>query len=96
MTAGSKYFPFKRHTRGLGLFGLDFLLARYRAQKEYRTRRWSRADDERVRANLDAWLDEHAPLRGGDRCGWPTPEPLTAGACVDPVERSGLGEPPRP
>ena len=51
-TGGSKFFPFRRHTRGLGLFGLDFLLARYRVQKEYRTHNWTRADDQRVRANL--------------------------------------------
>lgn len=82
VTGGSKFFPFRRHTRGLGLFGLDFLLARYRVQKEYRTHNWTRADDQHVRANLATWLDEHAPQPAGDRCGWPTRERLTAGACV--------------
>lgn len=81
VTAGSQYFPFQRHTRGLGLFGLDFLVDWALVKKEYRTRRWTRADDQHVRHNIRTWLDQHAP-HTGDRCGWPTRERLTAGACI--------------
>ena len=82
VTAGSQYFPFQRHTRGLGLFGLDFIVDWAFAKKEYRTRRWTRADDQHVRDNIRTWLDEHAPEADRDRCGWPSPERLTAGACI--------------
>jgi predicted phosphodiesterase len=82
VTAGSKFFPFQRHTRGLGLFGLDFLVDWTLARKEYRTRRWTRADDQHVRDNIRTWLDEHAPATTDDRCGWPGAARLTAGACI--------------
>lgn len=82
VTAGSKFFPFKRHTRGLGLFGLDFLVDWTLAKKEYRTRKWTRDDDQHVRDNIRTWLDEHAPPAQDDRCGWPSAERLTAGACI--------------
>ncbi len=82
VTSGSQFFPFRRHTRGLGLFGLEFLVDGLRIRKEYRTRSWSRADDEHVRANINTWLDEHAPVRAADRCGWPSDERLKAGACI--------------
>lgn len=82
VAGGSQYFPFKRHVRGLGLFGLDFLIDWSRARKEYRTRMWTRADDEHVRANINTWLDTHAPAPNEGRCGWPSSARLTAGACI--------------
>lgn len=81
--AGSDYFPFRRHTRGLGLFGLDFLVDWTFAGKEYRHRTWTRADDRHVRENVGAWLDRQAPWTAAPaRCGWPPAERLQIGACI--------------
>lgn len=81
--AGTEYFAFRRHTRGLGLFGLDFLVDFTFAKKEYRHRTWTRADDQHVRDNLRAWLTAAAPPDDVEgRCGWPALERLQAGACV--------------
>lgn len=83
VVAGSRYFPFRRHTRGLGLFGLDFLVDFTLVKKEYRHRSWSADDDRHVRENIRTWLESHAPGSAeGRQCGWPDGERLTAGACV--------------
>lgn len=81
--AGSDYFPFRRHTRGLGLFGLDILVDWAFVDKEYRHRTWTRADDQHVRENVRAWLDRHAPWPDAPAsCGWPSAERLEIGACI--------------
>jgi hypothetical protein len=81
--AGADYFPFRRHTRGLGLFGLDFLVDFTLVKKEYRHRSWSADDDRHVRENIRTWLAAYAPgAAEGRQCGWPDDARLTAGACV--------------
>lgn len=81
--AGSDYFAFRRHTRGLGLFGLDFLVDFAFVEKEYRHRTWTRADDQHVRDNLRTWLAAVEPPDAAEsRCGWPAPGRLHVGACV--------------
>lgn len=83
VVAGSDYFPFRRHTRGLGLFGLDFLVDFTLVKKEYRHRSWSADDDRHVRENIRTWLAARSPgAAEGRQCGWPDGERLTTGACV--------------
>jgi hypothetical protein len=81
VVAGADYFPFRRHTRGLGLFGLDFLVDFTLVKKEYRHRSWSAADDRHVRENIRTWLAARSPA-GGQQCGWPDADRLSAGTCV--------------
>lgn len=69
--APGRYSSLPRHTRGLGLFGLDIAVDWTFTKKEYRALSWKAEHDQVVRRNIDLYL---ATL--------PEVSRLHAGACI--------------